>query len=130
MTPAEMLAVFPEPQVYEDWMGGNLNDALLFHGLRFHFDKCDGVGPLPASRLNCIVVHQRENAMLFDRPMADWTWSEVMQELRRRGYLSVPPVFEDCQVPYRMGMDFDDSGWLAWMQISAAPGAALDKPCE
>ena len=23
MRPAEVLAVFPEPQVYEDWMGGN-----------------------------------------------------------------------------------------------------------
>ena len=30
MRPAEVLAVFDEPQVYEYWMGGNLNDARLF----------------------------------------------------------------------------------------------------
>ena len=47
MRPAEVLAVFFEPQVYEDWMGGNLNDALRFHGLRFHFTDCDARAPLP-----------------------------------------------------------------------------------
>jgi hypothetical protein len=38
MSPAEVLAVLDEPQVYEKWMGGNLNDSLLFRGLLFHFD--------------------------------------------------------------------------------------------
>jgi hypothetical protein len=52
MRPAEVLAVFPEPQVYEDWMGGNLNDALLFRGLRLHFSKCDSRAPLADSTLN------------------------------------------------------------------------------
>jgi hypothetical protein len=52
MRPVEVLAVFPEPQVYKNWMGGNLNDALMFHGLRLHFTDCDTHAPLPNSTLN------------------------------------------------------------------------------
>ena len=42
---------------------------------------------------------------------------EMMEELRRRGQLSEPPAFADCQVPYPLGMDFDDSGRLIWMEV-------------
>src|SRR5262249_52943046 len=86
MSPAEGLAVWDEPQVYEDWMGGNLNDALLFRGLRFHFDECDRQGPLPRSRLTWVVVHRRDDTLLFGRPVGDWTRDGILQELRQRGY--------------------------------------------
>jgi hypothetical protein len=119
MTPAEVLGVFDEPQLYEFWMGGNLNDSLIFHGLVFRFDKCDGHGPLPDGRLCEIEVHTREDAVLFDRPMTEWTWNEMMEELRLRGYLADSPAFEDSQVPYHLGMDFDTTGRLVWMTVSA-----------
>ena len=38
MSPAEALAAIPEGQKYEEWMGGNRNDSLLFHGLILGFD--------------------------------------------------------------------------------------------
>ncbi len=62
MRPAEVLALFSEPQVYEDWMGGNLNDALLFHGLLLHFNECNRSGPLPSSTLSWVEVYPLTNA--------------------------------------------------------------------
>jgi len=37
MRPNEIVSVFTEPQMYEEWMGGNLNDSLLFQGLILGF---------------------------------------------------------------------------------------------
>ena len=51
-SPSEVQAAMAEQQMYEDWMGGNLNDALLFRGLRLHFSKCDSRAPLADSTLN------------------------------------------------------------------------------
>jgi hypothetical protein len=86
MRPAEVRAAFPERPVYEHWMGGNLNDALLYHGLRFHFSPCDVRGPVPNATLNWIVIHQRKDAYLFGRPVSAWTKEAVVQELWARGY--------------------------------------------
>ena len=50
MHPDDVVEAFAEGQICEHWMGGNLNDAILFHGLRLHFDKCSAAGPLADSR--------------------------------------------------------------------------------
>jgi len=73
MSPAEVTASFPEAQRYEDWMGGNLNDSLFYHGLIIGFDRCDSVGPLPHSRLAQITVFDREDARLWERTICDWS---------------------------------------------------------
>jgi hypothetical protein len=49
MSPPQVLEALPEKHQYEEWMGGNLNDSLLFHGLIFSFDKCNPAGPLPGA---------------------------------------------------------------------------------
>ena len=117
MRPGELLAAFLEPQVYEDWMGGNLNDALFFHGLRLHFSNCDARTPLPSSTLNWIVIHQREDAYLFGRPVGEWTKDSVLQELRARGYDGQTPPNGDAEVPQQVGMSFDDDGRLVWAEV-------------
>ena len=81
MNPAEVLARFPEEQIYEDWMGGNLNDALLFHGLIFLFDRCDSTGPLPDARMDEFIVHGRDDVRLWHRPVASWSRDSVMNYL-------------------------------------------------
>jgi hypothetical protein len=117
MQPAEVLAVFNEPRVYEHWMGGNLNDALLFHGLRLHFSECDSRAPLPGSRLNWVVIHQREDAFLFERPMHEWTKDTLIRELRLRGYDVETPPNGDVEVPRQLGMSFEEDGRLVWVEI-------------
>jgi hypothetical protein len=117
MTPAQVLAVFGEPRVYEDWMGGNLNDALLFHGLRLHFSKCDSRGPLPTGVLNWIVIHQRQDAFLFGRPVAEWNKDTIEQELLSRGYLPTTTSSGDMGVSGQFEMSFDDDGRLVWVEL-------------
>jgi hypothetical protein len=117
MRPAEVLEVFPEPQVYEDWMGGNLNDALLFHGLRLHFSDCDARAALPNSTLNWIVVHQRKDAFLFGQPLVEWTKEAVAAELQARGYDVQTPPNGDVEVPRQIGMSFDAGGRLIWVEL-------------
>jgi len=117
MRPAEVLAVFTELQMYEDWMGGNLNDALLFKGLRCHFGECDSSGPLPHSRLNWIVIHQRPDAYLFGQPVGEWTKESVLAELRMRGYDAHTPLNGDVEVPQQIGLSFDDDGHLIWVEV-------------
>lgn len=47
----EVLALIDEPSCHEEWMGGNLCDALLYHGLRLHFSEYNSDGPLPVGRI-------------------------------------------------------------------------------
>jgi uncharacterized protein (TIGR02996 family) len=117
MRPAELLAAFPEPRVYESWMGGNLNDALVFHGLRLHFSDCDSRAPLPDSTLNWVVIHQREDAYLFERTVEEWTRHSVLRELRARGYDARTPPNGDVEVPRQIGMSFDEDGRLIWVEV-------------
>jgi hypothetical protein len=119
MRPVEVFAAFPESQVYEDWMGGNLNDALLFQGLRLHFTECDSNAPLPDSRLEWIVIHQRSDACLFDRPVGEWTKESVLRELVTRGYDAQTPANGDVDVPGQLGLSFEDDARLVWVEIPA-----------
>lgn len=86
MSPRQVLDVFPEEQKWEHWMGGNLNDALLFHGLVFIFDKCESAGPLPDARLERIFVRGREDAMLLGKPVSSWDKSAIVGRLRDEGH--------------------------------------------
>jgi hypothetical protein len=85
MSPAEVIACFPEEQKYEDWMGGNRNDSLLYHGLIFGFDRCDSVGPLAQSTLVEITVFDREDARLWEQKISDWSKEGVIEYLERNG---------------------------------------------
>lgn len=86
MSPPQARRAFPEKQVYEDWMGGNLNHCYLYHGLIFCFTKCDSIRPLPDSILDSIVIQQREDAFLCEEPMESWTLPTILKALAWRGY--------------------------------------------
>jgi hypothetical protein len=116
MRPAEVIAVFDEPSVYERWMGGNLNDSLLFHGLVLTFTECDSSAPLPDSTLHHVIIHQREDAFLFDRPMTEWTKATILEELEAQGFAAETPAYGDVEVPGQLGMSFDDNGQLIWLE--------------
>ena len=117
MRPVEVLAVFAEAQVCEEWMGGNLNDALIFHGLRFHFPDCNTYGPLPTSQLCRVVIHQREDAYLFGRPVEEWTKGTIVGELLARGYEVQFPPCGDVEVPKQLVLSFEDDGRLVWVEV-------------
>ena len=78
MTPDEVISILGAEQVYEGWMGGNLNHALLYHGLILMFDCCNSHGPLKDAQLTDIDVHQREDAILFGKPVSEWTKQDLL----------------------------------------------------
>ncbi|MBL8796154.1 MAG: hypothetical protein JNM56_19795 [Planctomycetia bacterium] len=95
--------------MYEVWMGGNLNDALLFHGMRLHF----GV----FSVLDWVVVHQREDAYLFDRPVHVWTRDSILVEMQSQGYLAQTLANGDVDVERQLSLSFAADGRLDWVEI-------------
>ena len=108
-----------EPQQYEDWMGGNLNDALLFHGLIFTFDRCDSHGPLPHALLDRIDIHGREDADLFGQPLGTWTKDALVARLKNEGY--VPQLGpESAEVPQKLRLAFRDGG-LEEVTVTGTP---------
>ena len=118
MTPAEVGALVPEESTYEEWMGGNLNDSLLYHGLIIGFDECDSTGPLPDSGLNRICVFGREDAVIWGKSICDWTKAAAATHL------------DQNLIPYRilnsgdvsvqglsLSLSFDDSDRLEYVEV-------------
>jgi hypothetical protein len=77
--PDEVMAVFGSELVYEDWMGGNLNNSLSYHGLVFRFNECDSHGPLENSTFGELQVWGREDASLYGKSIHNWTKQELIQ---------------------------------------------------
>lgn len=57
MTPKEVENAIGIDQVYEEWMGGNLNDSLFYPGVIVGFSECNAKGPLS----NSVVIEFRVN---------------------------------------------------------------------
>jgi hypothetical protein len=116
-TPAQVVSVMNEGELYEDWMGGNLNDSLLFRGLVLGFDRCDARGPLPESRLVEARVKGRPGARIFGKRVDAWTRQDLLKFLRQQGYdvRDSPP---DVNVPsIGLGLSFDEQGILDYVEI-------------
>jgi hypothetical protein len=116
----QVVVALPEAQIYENWMGGNLNDALLFHGIRLHFDAYDAHSPLSTSRLSLLVIHQRENVYLFDQAIEQWTKDTVLEALNSRAFQSHTLDNGDLQVTPGLTLSFTNDGRLDWVEIEAA----------
>ena len=51
MNPDAVKKLMGSNLLYEEWMGGNLNDALFYSDLIVGFNDCDSDAPLPNSRV-------------------------------------------------------------------------------
>ncbi len=85
ISPAQVVAVLGRSLGDDAWDDGNLNDSLIYEGVRLRFDQCDSRGPLRRSRL-CEIEVRRADAVLFDRLLFDWGEGELAAELTRRGF--------------------------------------------
>ena len=117
MRPNEIVSVFTEPQTYEEWMGGNLNDSLLFQGLILEFSACDSYAPLPDSTLVSVTIFQRRDACLFERFIADWNKASLIEKLKAQGYALQTPSNGDIIVPGQLSLSFDEEERLIWVDI-------------
>jgi hypothetical protein len=119
MSPAQVRAVFPEAETYEDWMGGNLNDSILYQGLIVGFDRCNVTGPLVDSRFVEVRLHGRSDIIIYGKNICDWTRDAVTSHLNQSGirYQTV----NNRGVLVRtstLSLTFDESGChLVWIEM-------------
>jgi hypothetical protein len=83
MSPAEVRSLMLEDEKYEDWMGGNRSDSLLYRGLILEFDKHDSLGPLADSRFIGVHVRGREDAVLWGKNIHNWNRFAIEEYLDR-----------------------------------------------
>lgn len=120
MRPAEVDALFPEEQAYEDWMGGNLNDSMLYRGIIIGFDYCDSDGPLSQSQFREVRVNRREDAVIWGKNISDWRKAEVTDHLERVGTRYRLSTCGDVSVPdLSLLLSFDDSDRLEYVEMWA-----------
>lgn len=120
MTPAEVSRRMNEDELYEEWMGGNLNDCLCFHGLLFCFRECDSRSPLPHSPLYEITIGEREGVEICGRPLSDWTAEDLASALKSSGY----EVFRwtwGIDIPGKLHVRFATAGHPVAASITNVP---------
>lgn len=122
MTPAEVRAAFAEPETYEEWMGGNLNDALLYSGMIVVFDRYGGDGPLADGRVDELIVQGRRDLALDGVPLHAWTREGLRARFDRGGIPAEDDALGDLLV-LRCGVSFgfDDRGCVADLQMWVPP---------
>ena len=118
MSPDEVIANFKEQQQYEDWMGGNLNDSLLYHGIILGFDKCNSKGPLPGSRLVEVRLCRRENAQLWGQLINQLTRDQVIDYLNQKNISHRFEVNGDLSVySLNLALSFDEENNLEYIEF-------------
>ena len=118
MTPAEVRTAFAEPEVYEDWMGGNLNDSVLFRGMIVSFDRCDAHGPLANARVTGFFVQGRRDLVLEGVPLHAWTRGELRSRLAALGLRAKDGGPENLLVrPAGASFAFDAAGRVSGLDL-------------
>jgi hypothetical protein len=120
MNPTEVRALLQEKESYEDWMGGNLNDSLLYRGLIIGFDECDSNGPLTQSRFRELRLNRRDDAVIWGRNLFDWTKAAITDHLEHSGLPYRLSACGDVSVPdSSLLLAFDESGRLEYIEMWA-----------
>ena len=118
MTPDQVRALFSEEETYEDWMGGNLNDSILYRGLILGFDRCDTWGPLASSKFRELRLHGRQDAVLWGKNILDWCKADAIDYLERRGFAYRLSNGRDLSIPKSsLVLSFDDVGRLEHLEM-------------
>lgn len=81
MNPSQVISIMDEEQVYENWMGGNLNSSLLFQGMILDFDQHNSNGPIKDSKFCGIKINSRKDIYLFGRKLIEWNEFEFVEVL-------------------------------------------------
>lgn len=105
---------------YDAWDDGNLNDSLIYEGVRLWFNGCDSRGPLSNSRLEVIEV-RRPDVIVFGCAFADWTEAELVAELLARGFQPkvVECGFAEFVSPVYVRVSFEDDGSPMGIEIAS-----------
>jgi hypothetical protein len=120
MRPAQVRGLMLEPETYEEWMGGNLNDSLLYRGLILGFDACDAYGPLADSHFTDVGLNRRQDAVIWGQSLLAWTKASIADHLERNAISYELPDNGDLVVSsLSLEMSFDKSGGLEYIGMWA-----------
>jgi len=118
MRPDEVRRRFPEEETYEEWMGGNLNDSLLYRGLILGFDAHDTHGPLADSHFNEVRLNRREDARLWGRGLFAWTKASIRDHLENNSIAYESYENGDISVAsLSVAMSFDEAELLVDIEM-------------
>jgi hypothetical protein len=97
MSPSQVEEILGSHHTYENWMDGNLNDALLYPGLVICFDRNNAAGPLPDSRICEIWIHPNSSTTLEDKNIFSLHEKDIESYLAIRDvhYEKNETLFED-----------------------------------
>lgn len=123
MSPKQVKKVMGREPVYEDWMGGNLNDSLLYPGMIISFDECDAKGPLPHSKVVGFRLNSVESLVFHHIPLSKLN----LNLLKEMEVMSVTPTLDENRnlIFKELGLEFGlyDDGrlWGVQMWLPAKP---------
>ena len=118
MNTDQVRALFAEEETYEDWMGGNLNDSILYRGLILGFDRCDTCGPLPSSKFRELRLRGRQDAVLWGKNILHWCKADAIDYLESRGFANRLSNGGDLSIPKSsLVLSFDDVGRLEHLEM-------------
>ena len=118
MCPDEVRALFLEKETYEEWMGGNLNDSLLYRGLIVGFDAHDAYGPLPRGRFDQLRLNGRDDATIWGENISNWTKTSLGEYLQQhRIHYEVHDNGDVLVSSLSLSLAFDDSDSLQYIEM-------------
>src|SRR5262249_20852674 len=132
MSPSEVQVVLGSHQTYEPWMGGNLNDALLYPGLTIGFDKCDSRGPLEDSKLVEFQIKEKADVTFLKKPFFGMLENELVQTLAQHRIRIEKNLSSYLLPDLHMELDLDERGRVTRVEfwgerISSSGEAALQR---
>ncbi len=132
-TPAEIRKEMKaEAEVFEDWMGDNLNFALTYSGLLFGFDEFGRKGPSKTARLQEIHAFHRPGIRLFEKPLESWTRASLIDELttQRLAWSSRPQLDVTIEsIGVEVGFEDELACFVAiWEPSMVEQGVAVSRP--
>jgi len=120
MSPTQVRALFEEPETYEEWMGGNLNDSLLYKGLIIEFDGHDAYGPLAHSKFCGVRINERVDAVIFGQRLLDWSRSALIDRLEHESVSYILEPSGDVSVAeLSLAFSFSDIDQLIFVELWA-----------
>ena len=107
----EVESSFQESIMYEDWMGGNQNGNLLYHGMIMYFNTEQILSEI-------FINENREDVFLFGKTRGFWRKENIISELKLLGgkiynHISGDVLSENPN----LGLTFSENGVLSEISI-------------
>lgn len=121
----EVKAILGQDQVWETWMGGNLNDSLFYPGIILFFDEYASDGPLPNGKLVQIAVSSEHPSKLFGCELKRVTRDAVISKVAPDEFSRFPPHYFRSE-KLEMHFFFRPDGALS--NLSLSDGSEAQQP--